>query len=262
MDTQLPSNLQALGLGDYEAKVLAVLLEHSPSSATVVAKRLGLSRSSVYTTLSSLIAKGLVGTTYKNDVKQFEALGYDSLEQFVKTEQERANGRVSLLNGLQVAIESLSKNDNLVPQAIFFEGQEGLKRTYLEMLRQAPEGAELRLIRDEFVWSPTWAFVFEDAWKQRVARLKQEKNLATKLLVNGSPLERGKAAYYAQRKNTQTKYLTQKNAVTAFAQYSLGDVVVILSLREGDLSGIKLTNRNLAANYTALFDALWDAAKK
>jgi sugar-specific transcriptional regulator TrmB len=42
------NQLRVLGLGDYEAAVYAVLLETSPQSATVIAKKCALSRSSVY----------------------------------------------------------------------------------------------------------------------------------------------------------------------------------------------------------------------
>jgi predicted transcriptional regulator len=57
------TQLQKFGLGDHEARVYSVLLETSPANATLIAKKCALSRSSVYTTLTSLIAKGLVGTT-------------------------------------------------------------------------------------------------------------------------------------------------------------------------------------------------------
>jgi sugar-specific transcriptional regulator TrmB len=59
-------NLEELGLGAHEARVYAVLLEESPAGAAHVARRSGLPRSSVYTTLEALQSKGLVGTTYRD----------------------------------------------------------------------------------------------------------------------------------------------------------------------------------------------------
>ena len=62
----LIAQLRAFGLGDHESRVYFALLETSPANATLIAKKCKLSRSSVYTTLNILIAKGLVSTTYKN----------------------------------------------------------------------------------------------------------------------------------------------------------------------------------------------------
>jgi len=61
--SHIKGTFKDLGLGDNESAVLTALLESSPASATTIAKQCSLSRSSVYTVLASLTAKGLVGTT-------------------------------------------------------------------------------------------------------------------------------------------------------------------------------------------------------
>src|SRR6185503_18505948 len=75
----LATDLKEIGLNDHEARIYGALLSSSPASATSLAKKCALSRSSVYTTLSLLISKGLVGTTYKNEVKQFIAEDVNAL---------------------------------------------------------------------------------------------------------------------------------------------------------------------------------------
>ena len=63
--------LKQLGLSDNESNVFSVLLHNNPAGATLLSKKCSMSRSSVYTILNSLIGMGLVGTTFKNEVKQF-----------------------------------------------------------------------------------------------------------------------------------------------------------------------------------------------
>jgi len=85
----LTNNLKQLGLGDYEALIYSTLLKNTPLGASNIAKSCGLARSSVYTTLNKLMSKGLVGITYKNEIKQFMAEDISTLEQILTNEKEK-----------------------------------------------------------------------------------------------------------------------------------------------------------------------------
>ncbi len=254
-------SLQRLGLGRHEAAVYAVLLEQSPAGASTIAKACRLARSSVYTALGALADKGLVGTTYENEVKQFVAEGHGALMDLLHAEQERARARVLLAEGLRNQFERKRPSPEIAPGFVYFEGREGLKRVYLAMLREAPAGAVMRIVRDEFVWSPEWAFVFEARWHDRLKKLKSEKRIETMLLVNRSPIEREHAAYYRSRRALSFRHLPAAHRVARFALYLAGDVVAVMSMEEANLVGIKMKNRNLAASFGALFDALWASSQ-
>jgi sugar-specific transcriptional regulator TrmB len=179
---QLSQQLESLGLSEYESKIYAVLLEHSPASASFIAKRCALSRSSVYTTLHSLTGKGLVGTTYTNEIKQFVAQDVSAIETRLKKEKEILDERFKSLDSLRENVRLLASAQLHVPHIVFFEGQEGLKKAYLSMMREAERGTTLRLLRDEFVWEPDWNFIFQQDWHERVKRFKIEKQIHTKLV--------------------------------------------------------------------------------
>ncbi len=251
----LRKTLEELGLGGHEPAVYAALLEQSPASAAWIAKRCGLSRSSVYTTLGVLAEKGLVGTTHKNDVKQFVAGGAGALLEVLRHDQVRAEARVKRAAGLVETLARLTETSVNVPQIAHFEGAEGLKRIYLAMLRGAPRGATMSILRDEFIWQPAWAFVFEADWRARVRRLKADKAISTRLLVNRSAVERKHAAFYKARKHHERRYL--RIAVERFALYIVDDTAAILSFDQANLVGIRIVNRPIAANLGVLFESLW-----
>ncbi|MFN0246030.1 MAG: TrmB family transcriptional regulator [Kofleriaceae bacterium] len=253
---ELRNTLERLGLSGHEPSVYASLLEQSPASAAWIAKRCGLSRSSVYATLGVLVGKGLVGTTHRNDVKQFVAGGAAPLLEALKTEQREATDRVKRASELVDEIARLAESSADIPQVMHFEGAEGLRRIYLAMLRATPANGVLRILRDEFVYQPAWAFIFEDAWRARVKRHKEDKNLSTRLLVNRSPEERRHARYYGSRRNTERRYLAKP--VQHFGLYLAGDTAAVLSLDANHLLGVRIVNRHIAKNFEALFDALWD----
>jgi len=250
----LQKSLEGLGLTGHEPAIYAALLRQSPAGAAILARQCGLSRSSVYTTLSALVAKGLVGTTHQNDVKQFVAEGSGALLELLRRDRALADERIKRAQALGDQLERLVHA--AIPQIVHFEGQQGLKRIYLDMLRAAPPGSTLSLLRDEFIWRPEWSFVFEPDWHDRVRRIQVEKNLATRLLVNRSTIERSHASYYKTRARFERRYL--KKPVSQFGLYLAGDMAAILSIENHNLIGLRIVNRHIAANLQQVFDSLWD----
>lgn len=257
----ITKELTNLGLSDYEARIYDILLQKSPAGASYLARKTNLSRSSVYTTLNTLIAKGLVSTSYQNEVKQFTAQGYSSMQSLLKNELETAQTKINLLSSLENKFQLLSKKDLHLPQIMMFEGKEGLKKIYMSMMRQSSPEDTMYILRDEFIWHKNWQFVFANDWKQRIKKIKKEKNLKTKLLVNNSPLEISQKDFYKKRKELKVRYLPEKSFASDFAIYIMNDIVSILSFENNNLIGIKITNVHLAQNFTKIFHQLWQDSK-
>jgi sugar-specific transcriptional regulator TrmB len=253
--------LRKLGLNDHESGIYNTLLMTSPQSATKIAKNCNLPRSSVYTTLSTLIAKGLVGTTYRNNVKQFVAEDYGTLGNILAKERKNVEEKFKVFSLLEKHIATQVRTTVAIPRVVFFEGQEGLKKIYLSMMRQAPQGATLYLLRDEFVWADSWKFIFEEEWHERVKRLKVEKDIHTKILVNNSKEEHSRKRIYASKKALTYKFLPKKHSVSKFAVYILGDTVSILSTEEKNFVGIQITDNHFAKNFQNIFNTLWRSSK-
>jgi DNA-binding MarR family transcriptional regulator len=257
-DDPLRVVLGRLGLGVHEAQLYAALLERSPASASWLARRCGIARSSVYTALGTLGDKGLVGTTHEGEVKQFVAEGHSALMDLLRQEQERAAARVALGEELRGQFERLRAERAQTPQVVFFEGQEGLKRVYLSMLREQPD--ELYLLRDEFLFTPPWAFVFERPWKERVRRLKEGRHIHTRLLLNRSEEEQQRLPFYRSRPDLEPRFLPAGCRLERFALYVAGDMVAVMSLEDGNLVGIQIRSPHLAENFAALYKALWEVS--
>lgn len=164
--------LEKLDLSSYEAKILTALFEHSPAGASLIAKKCGFSRSTVYTALNALIARGLVSTTHKNEVKQFVATGTEAIAESLRGARHELEGKERVLEDLMAHVSALHKNDLHIPHVMFFEGVEGLKRIYLSMIREARTAATFYILRDEFIWQDVWAFSWEKEWQDRVRRWK------------------------------------------------------------------------------------------
>lgn len=261
MENPLLSQLAELGFGAYEAPVYLALLQHSPTSAGFIAKKLKFSRSTVYAALDRLSAKGLVGLTYKNNVKQFMAQSPVVILDLLKAEQKQTTKRLELFTQISDQLKFLSRGDTQIPSVVFFEGQDGLKKIYLSMLRDAPANSTMKIIRSEFVWQSEWDFIFSGDWNSLVRSLRSERNISTELLVNNSPVEKKYQDYYRKRKHLKYRTLPKVHSVKDFALYILGDTVSILSLEKNNLVGVKITNKSLADNFRNMFQALWIVSK-
>ena len=144
---------------------------------------------------------------------------------------------------------------------VHFEGIEGLKRVYLTMLRQAPRGACMSILRDDFLWGPEWSFVTTPEWRARVRSLRSERDIGVRLLVQDSPAERAQVAAYRSREHTAFRFLPKTVAFERFALYVLGDIAAVMSTEPRNLVGIQIANANLALNHRAMFDGLWAVSR-
>lgn len=254
-------SLRAAGLSAQEARVYGALVERSPSGAAAIAKRCGMSRSSVYTVLYALEGKGLVGTTHQNEVKQFVAEGHAALVDHAKRECAQAEQRMHVAEGLAAAFAKTQTPADSAPELVTFEGAQGLRRIYLSMLRDAAPGSVMRILRDEFVWSDDWRFVFESPWRDRVRKIKTEKRLSTRLLINDSTEERRHSSEYRSRAALEVRRLPREASVRSFALYVVDGSASVLSFERDHLAGVRLANGAMAENLRTLFDYVWSLGR-
>jgi sugar-specific transcriptional regulator TrmB len=258
---KIQEQLMEVGFSEYEAQVYSALVQHSPSSATAIAKSCGYARSTVYTILNTLIAQGLVATTHKNNIKQFIAQDAQSIEQILQKERKVLVQRFEALEQLKISMKELSNTSLHVPKVVFFEGQEGLKKAYVSMMRDARKEDVLYLLRDEFVWQPDWQFIFESDWHDRIKQYKVEKNIHTQLLINDSDIERNQKKTYTSKRGLEYRFIPKEHSISQFAIYILGDVVNILSIEQHNLIGVNITNKHIANNLVQMFLGLWEVSK-
>ena len=248
----LSAQLQKLDLSDNEATILGKLIEHSPASATYLARSCEMSRSSVYTLLASLIANGFVATTYKNDVKQFTVCDFSTLENFIAHEKEQLKQKEATIESLKDAFTVLGRQQVHVPSILLFEGIVGLKKIYQNMMRIAERDSTFYVMRDETLLKSEWKFIFEEHWQAQ----KKNKNISTVLLLNDTPSERKKKKGYEKFFQNKIYFLPKSHPLKAFSILLLGDMVGIISMKDDQLIGIQITSQHIADNYRQLFLSL------
>ena len=136
MDNNIQNALKAIGLNDTEIKVYLGLLQFGTTSASVLAKRLGMSRSTVRHNLQQLAKKQLAIMSKKNGSFFFTPEDPQRILRIITQEKEELQKKEKGLQSIIGALQGMMNPHISVPKVEFFEGEEGVKRAYLQLLEE------------------------------------------------------------------------------------------------------------------------------
>ncbi len=132
MDANLLITLQNYGFSEKEAKVYLTVLELWTSIASTIARRAELNRVTTYTILEDLKRDGIANETAKEGVKYYSVISPDILLKQIEQKYESFKEKVPEM--LALAEKFGSK-----PKIQFFEGLEGIKKMYGDLLTSTTE---------------------------------------------------------------------------------------------------------------------------
>lgn len=127
MDKKIIEQLADLGLEKNQANVYLAVLEIGPESISNIANRAKVKRPTCYLIIDQLLEKGLI-----IKVPQGRRVFYKALppKKYLKTLESKKDSFEKLLPQLNAMFASASNQ----PKVRFFEGKEGLRSLYQEML--------------------------------------------------------------------------------------------------------------------------------
>lgn len=160
-----------LGLNEHEAGVYLELLKIGGSIASVVAKGVGLKRTTVYAVLKSLAEKGFV-TTYYRKSRQFF---YAEKPQRVADYFEK---KLDAFNNLVPVLESVEKKKLQITGLRFIETLHELKKFYNDILDEY-KNKEYRIIGSVPGWEMS-----DPEWFAQFRKRRAQANVKTKLLLS------------------------------------------------------------------------------
>lgn len=134
MIKDLQKTLLGIGLSEKEANVLSVLLENKSLKAAEIARRSHLNRATTYVIIKSLLQKGLVTSSRKYNVAEFQAIDPALLVSYIDREKQALEEQKRAVRHLLPDLERLRANLDVLPKVAFFEGREGVKQAYEDTL--------------------------------------------------------------------------------------------------------------------------------
>ena len=125
---ELKNLLIDVGLKEKEADVYLAILALGQGTASKIARRAHIVRTTVYDILSSLFDKGLVTLTGKEPKQEYVAESPDNLKIYI--ESKLGQMQTDLEDAKNVLIPQLRSIHNVGnrPKVMFYEGEEGMRK--------------------------------------------------------------------------------------------------------------------------------------
>lgn len=139
----LKETLIQIGFNRNEANVYLVLLELGPRPANIIAREVGLLRTTIYPILKNLVKKSLIGSFIKNGVQYFSANDTNNLLEYIERQRRFLDLKRDFIIDIIPRMEGLrgEAGSGAQPRVHYFEGVAGVETVMKDCLRSCHGGS-------------------------------------------------------------------------------------------------------------------------
>jgi HTH-type transcriptional regulator, sugar sensing transcriptional regulator len=245
IDKQILANF---GLSETESAIYLAALELGESLPKHLAEKAGITRPLLYKHMPSLFEKGLLSQTMKGKRRYLVAEDPETLVEKKHEELEMLEEKIPELRLLLATAKSK-------PKIIFYEGIEGIKKLYMDNLRERQpilEFVSLENIHPEIEFHSKNYYI--------PARINRK--ISIKIIVSGETESKSiklKTDSYALR---EVKTIGHEKFPIPLDCYIYGDNVSFAVYRsDSEPIGIIIRSKEIARTMLSLFEFIWDKAK-
>ena len=254
----IESFLQNLGLTESETRVYLYLLTHGESIASIIAKRLGLKRASVYQVLEGLEAKQIVVQFSKNNVAHFDSVDPDELVELCDQrvyQMQRLKAKAEVLKGEFKKLREKGKMPTLEIRGKikYYQGLEAVTQLIDETLKE--KGREQLC----FGLNTYHAELAGDDWGEYTKK-RVEKGMFVKSIQPDTEA----AIEYKSRdpKELRETRLVPHDQFPGKCEINIiGDMIAMFTTGTHEPMGMKMFNKDLAQALQSLFHLAWERSE-
>lgn len=237
--------LKDFGLSDNEAKVYLSSLSLGPSTIAEITEVAEINRTTGYSVVQSLERQGLMSIEVKGFKKLYAAQSPERLEILLETKRDKFKKSFPEF----AALYNLKGGEGAVK---YFEGIEGVKSAYLELLDDLKPHDYYYSISEVERWYDLDPDFFESIRKRRAKMM----SLDIKVIVNNTPGSREykkKEKIYKQQTRILPKYTLLNNSIT-FTPHK-----IIFHQILPPHNAIVIENQSVIQTQKELFDVIWNS---
>ncbi|TSC96943.1 MAG: transcriptional regulator TrmB [Candidatus Peregrinibacteria bacterium Greene1014_49] len=252
--------LQSIGLTSQETSVYMYLLTHGESIVSIVAKRIGMKRPTVYQALEALEKRKIVGSARKNGVAHFHAKNPEMLITLCNVQVQKAQEHLKKAQSLQEQLQKLQATGGMTNVERFeniqyYEGLSAVTDLIDETLT-ANVGERLCYC---FGLNTYHTELAGNDWQHYT-----KKRVDQKMFVKSIQPDIKAAIAYKKRdkKELRDTRLVPKNLFPSECEINLiGDMIAMFSAAGRVPTGLKLKNKKMATALRSLFLLAWEQAR-
>ncbi len=252
----IQDNFKLLGFTENEVNVYLALAEVGKSTASLIAKRVGIARTTTYSVLDSLVIKGLISTEQQATTSYYVVNKASALLRLIDHEQQELNAKGKIAQQLVKLIEPYFRSNHYsVPKIQFHEGRAGVESMLYEL---SPAFKESLLEHGDIWWGyqdHTFVQHYRNWLDYHWQNVRSETEIV-QLISNDVDLEqelRGKI----ERREIRPIPGEYDFSSTIWV---VGDYVVLIMSRNDPHYAFVLNDPVFGSNLRLLFKLLWETA--
>lgn len=234
----MEEELVKFGLNEREAKIYLALMKEKSSTASNLAKKTKINRTTTYLELENLIKKGLASYVIKDSKRYYQGV---NPEKFLDILEEKKKQMERILPKIY------SLNNPIEPFKVeIFEGKEGIKTFYNDIFKSCKEfyvlgatGKATEVLKYSYPH-------FVNKFLKAKIREKAIANFESKKIMEKHPKAVLEIKYLPKGKSSKISTVIYKNKVA------------IQSLQKDNIYVLVIKDKLLFQTYKNHFDLLWD----
>jgi sugar-specific transcriptional regulator TrmB len=163
------ATLEQIGLSAEEAAIYHSLLQKGPQGASELAKSTTIKRTYVYAVCTSLITKGLASKQQKGRTTIFTAQNPTQLQSLAQEHSLKASTALFGLENFLPQLISQYTASSAKPVISYFEGIEGVKKTYLDTIA-VPDTTMYSLVTTATIEPEIYRWLTHEYVQERIKR--------------------------------------------------------------------------------------------
>lgn len=240
--------LQQLGLSEKEVSVYLALIKTGLANAATIAREAGLARQTTYSLLDGLTVKQFVQQSDKKGVRQFYA-DPNQLVKLINQRKEELETHKRVVEEELPKLLAKSRRARALPIVQYYEGTEGLKRLFENILERYKKG-KLRIFRGYGI--NQFYEGMEDFLKYFVVE-RHRYGVDSKIFIANAPDAFGVEDSGASLGRSFKRLDIEEQQA---AVYMVGNAVYLFSYK--DNVGVMIENQAIAQYLKDTFDIFWE----
>lgn len=232
--------LALAGMTDNETEIYTILLSLKKATASDIASKANISRPHVYDSIQRLIEKGLASYFIQSGRKQFIASDPSKLLDYMNEQEAKLKEKKEKIKQILPELEKLKEKEETGPVIEIFEGKEGLKTVFSDIIKTGKEYFVINAGNEWMDYHPDVVEWFEKEKKRCKVKAKCIISMNRKIIIPGDIYKKVPEEQYGP--STTMIY---------------GNKVLFLLGRK-NITAVLAESRDLAETYKNQFDTRWN----
>ena len=129
--------LKEIELTENEANIYLIALKYGAQPASIISKRAKINRATTYSSIKTLLEKGLLIQNKKIQATYFSAISPEALISFVEDKKDKLDHKIKLLKENISELKAIQGNFISKPEVSFYENIAGIKQIHQDILKTA-----------------------------------------------------------------------------------------------------------------------------